>query len=220
MRHLEHIGPRQTPGQEDRIDALLDVAHQQRTLAPELREQHDRHVVDAGSFVGRLGSNGSGVGPEHREPDAIKRERIAGPEPAAFDVAQPQRELPRGVAGTAAAHPDVERPADPVALEEQRESGDVILVRVRQQQQVDAAVPRRETAVERRDQSFRIRSAVDEHAGSARPLHEDGVTLSDIERDDPEPAVRAVRGQEPRRDDGHGERPERNARHRPAKCLQ
>ena len=58
MGDLEEVDPRQAPGEEDRIDALLDVAGQEEALAPEGPEQDDRDVVDAGPGVGRLGRDG------------------------------------------------------------------------------------------------------------------------------------------------------------------
>jgi len=68
-----------------------------------------------------------------------------------------------------------------VALEEQGESGDVILVWVRQDQGVDASVPRRDAAVEGDEQAVGVRTAVDQQPTAARALDKDRVALSDIE---------------------------------------
>jgi hypothetical protein len=52
MRHLEEIDARQARSDERRIDVFLDVAHQEEPAWPDLAEQDDRHVVDAGPAVG------------------------------------------------------------------------------------------------------------------------------------------------------------------------
>ena len=113
---------------------------------PDLAEQDDRDVVDAGAAIGR---RRAGTWPRigHRTRRSIsstsagrrRRGRAAPARPAAPSVAQPRR-----VAGTRAAHPRLEDAADAVALEQQGEPGDVVLVRVAQDDGVDPAVPRRD----------------------------------------------------------------------------
>jgi hypothetical protein len=55
MGDLEQVDLGQAFGQELWVDVLLDVAHQQEAAQTDLAEQHDRHVVDPGATVGRLG---------------------------------------------------------------------------------------------------------------------------------------------------------------------
>ena len=68
-----------------------------------------------------------------------------------------------------------------ISLEEQGKAGDVILVRMRQDQRVDASIPWRDAAVERDEQAVGIRPAVDQQPTAVRALDEDGVALSDVE---------------------------------------
>ena len=67
---LEEVDMRQVVLQERRIDALLDVAHEQDATLPDLAEQHDRHVVDAGAAIGRRGRHLTAEWPEDAEATA------------------------------------------------------------------------------------------------------------------------------------------------------
>ena len=177
---------RQVVLQERRIDALLDVAHEQDATLPDLAEQHDRHVVDAGAAIGWRGGHLAADRPEDAEADLVDVEVVTGREPEpdrrtrSRQVAQPRR-----VAGPRAAHARLEDPADLVALEQQGETGDVILVRVAEDDGVDPSVPRRDPGVEGDEQAARIRTTVDEQAAAARALDEDRVALADVEDGDP-----------------------------------
>jgi predicted transcriptional regulator len=55
MGDLEQVDVRQVVLEQRRVDALLDIAHQQEASLPDLAEKDDRDVVDAGPAVGRLG---------------------------------------------------------------------------------------------------------------------------------------------------------------------
>ena len=115
-------------------------------------------------------------------------------------------ELPgeRAVAGSRSAHARLVDPADPVPVEEERHPGDVVLVRMGQDEDVDPAVPRRQPAIELDEQPVRIGAAVDEHPSAAAALDEDRVALADVEDRDPGGAVRSMgegrgRGRQPPR---------------------
>ena len=73
----------------------------------------------------------------------------------------------------------------------------MILVRVGEDEQVDPAIPRRQSRVERDEQPVRVRPAVDQQATAATALDEDRVALADVEDRHPDAAVGPVR----RRDD-------------------
>ncbi len=49
---FQQVDMRQALGQQRRVDAFLDIAHQQEPTRADLAEQHDRDVVDAGAPVG------------------------------------------------------------------------------------------------------------------------------------------------------------------------
>ena len=114
---------------------------------------------------------------------------------------------PGGVAGTRPVHPRFEDASDAVALEQERQAGDMVLVRMAQDDRVDAAVPRRDPAIERHEQAVGIGSAVDEQAAAARALDQDRIALPDVE--DRDPCERAGC----RRDDGTGDQQRADQRH-------
>ena len=78
-------------------------------------------------------------------------------------------------------HPGLEDPAHAVALQDPDEAGDVILVRMCQHDEVDPAVPRRDSRIELGEQPLRVRSAVHEHPAAGAALDEDRVALAHIE---------------------------------------
>ncbi len=179
---LEQVDMRQAVGQQRRVDAFLDVAHQQEAARTDLAEEDHRDVVDAGAAIRRDCRDLPADRPQHVQVDLVDGEPVAGGQ-AEPDRRAGSRELaqPGGVAGARPAHPRFEDAADVVALEEQRESGHVILVRVGQDQGVDPPIPRRDAAVERDQQPVGIRTTVDEQPATVRALDEDRVALPDVE---------------------------------------
>ena len=110
--------------------------------------------------------------------------------PAAIDrragATGPRQPIEPGrVARSRPAHPGLEHPADAVAVEQEGQAGDVVLVRVRQDDRVDPPVPRRDPPIELDEQPVGIRPAIDQQAAAARALDEDGVALPDVEDRDP-----------------------------------
>jgi hypothetical protein len=182
VRDLEQIDVRKALGQQRRVDALLDIAHQQEPARADLSEQHHRDVVDAGAAVRRDCRDLTADRPEHLHGDVVNGEAVtSGQAEPDRGVGSGQFAQPGGVAGAGAAHPRLEDTADVIPLEEQCEAGHVILVGVGQDQRVDPSIPRRDVAVERDEQPVGIGSAVDEQSATARALDEDRVALSDIE---------------------------------------
>ena len=182
MRHLEEVDARQALGEERRVDAFLDIAHQQEPAGPDVTEEDDRHVVDARPAIRRRRRHLTADRPQDPQVDVVHGEAVAGGD------REPDRrgrcgELsqPGGVAGAGAAHPGFEDAGDVIALEKQGKTGDMILVRVRQDQRVDASIPWRDAAVERDEQAIGIGPAVDQQPTAARALDEDRVALSDVE---------------------------------------
>jgi len=202
---LEHVHPGHTAGEKDRVDALLDVAGEEEPLRAERPEEDDRHVVDARSGVRRLRRYGTGVGPEDAEADIVEGEPVAGAEPARLSTLLRELRRPGTVAGARAAHPGFDDPADPISREQEGEPGDVVLVRVAEDQQVDPPIPRWQVGIERDEESVRVGTSVDEEARPAIAVDEDRVTLADVEHGDPHVTVRAARHDRPETPDGDDE---------------
>jgi hypothetical protein len=81
----------------------------------------------------------------------------------------------------------------------------VILVRMRDHDQVEAPVPRRDARIQRGDQAVGVRPAVHQQAAAVTPGHEDGVTLPDVEDLEPRVAVRQAGGADRDAGDDDGE---------------
>ena len=75
---LEHVDTGESPGEEDRVDAFLDVAGEQEAPLAYLAEEDDRDVVDAGAGVGWLTRDRRPIGPQHPKADVVEGEAVAG----------------------------------------------------------------------------------------------------------------------------------------------
>jgi hypothetical protein len=167
MRDLQHIDGRQAPADEHRIDLLLDIAGQEEAPARHLAKEDDRHVVDAGPRVGRLGRHTAGIRPQHADVGVIDSHPITRRQSTGLDVPRGQLSGPGGVTGTWPAHARLVHATDAVARQEERQPGYMILVGVGEHQRVDPPVPRREALVERNKEAIRIGAAVDEQTAAA-----------------------------------------------------
>ena len=115
-------------------------------------------------------------------------------------------------------HAGLEHPTDPVSLEDADEAGDVVLVRVRQHDDVDPPIPGRDPRVELEQQAVRVRPAVDEHPGAVARLEQDRVPLTDVQHDEPGRPQGRVADRERREHDQEARPGEREAlRERPAR---
>lgn len=187
---LEQVHRRQTLREQARIYVLFDVTGKQEPAVADLAEQHDRHVVDPAAGVGRLHRHLPADRPQHAHRDLVhgqsvtRRDRQVDWRPRSC-----QSSKPGGVAGSWPAHPGLQHALDPVAVEQQRQPRDMVLMGVRQDDHIDPAVPRRDPPIELDEQPIRIRSAVDQHSTTARPLDEDRVALSHVQDRHPDDAA-------------------------------
>jgi hypothetical protein len=216
VRHLEQVDLRQSLGQERWVDALLDIAHQEHPARADLAQQHDGHVVDGRAAIRRFEGNLAADRPQDAQPDLIDGQAVPGPEAQAYWSAHGTEPTgPRGIAGTRSEHPRLEHAADAVALEQERQARDVVLVRMAQDDRVDPAVPRRDPPIEGHQQAIGIGSAVDEEPTALRAFHEDGIALPDVEDGDPGPSAGCRgdhrTGDEQRTDQRDGADPARRA---------
>ena len=163
------------------IDLFLDVPREQEPTTGHGAEQDDRHVVDPGAGVRWLARHGTGHRPQHLERDVVDRQPVPGGEEAARRWASGEFRGPGRVSGTGPEHPGLERPTDAISLEQHGQPSDVIFVRVRQDDGIEPAIPRRDPPIELDEQPVGIRPAVDEQAPAARALDEDRVALPDVQ---------------------------------------
>ena len=203
VRHLQRIDPRKAPRDESRVDLLLDVAGEQESLASDVAEEDDRDVVDPSSVIGRLLGHRARVRPEDPEADVIDGQPVAGGEGPAGDAPGCKGALERGVSGTRSDHSGLEQTLHPVPVEHGGQTGRVVLVRVGQDDDVDAPIPRRQALVERDEKASGVRTAVDEETTTTLPLQKDRIALPDVENGQARDTVGPV---------GHGNRERRNGR--------
>ena len=208
VRHFEQVDVWKVVCQQTRIDLLLDVPHEQEPSRPDLTEQYDRHVVDAAAAVRRHRGDLAADRPQHTQRDLIDGQAIAcGQAESDRAVGSSQLPQPGGVSRSRAAHAGFEDARDVVALQEEGEPGDVILVRMREDQGIDPTIPWRDAAIECDQQSVRIWTAIDEESPAARALDEDGIALADIEDRHPRESRRPDHDNGP----GHGHADEEGA---------
>jgi len=189
VSRLEEIERRQPPGDETLLHGRLRVAGEQEPPPLERAEQHDRAVVDDAPVVRRACRDARRVRPEGDDLDPVENEAVAGGQPG------PGHATCRGGAGErlearpAARHPRLGQLAHPVSLEEERDPGQVVLVGVRDDDEVQPPVPGRQAGVEGDEQAIRVRAPVDQHPPARGPLDEDRIPLADIEHDHVGPAI-------------------------------
>jgi hypothetical protein len=224
MGDLQEVDMGQSTGEERRVDRLLDVARQQERVSADLAEEHDRDVVDRRAAIGRMERHRARIRPQHPEIDVVDLQSIPGPErPARGPTGLPddlfELATPRGVAGSGSDHARLEHPAHAVSLEQQRQAGDVVLVGMAQHERIDPAVPGRQPLVEGDQQPSGIRPAVDEESTAAATLHEDRITLPDVEDRDARRAIRAVDHGERHAEGRHDEQPDGDALSSRRPCM-
>jgi hypothetical protein len=192
MGDLEHVDARgrgHAASQELRVDGLLDVAGQEHPSRSEAEVEHGRDVVDARARIGRRDGHLAARRPADVERRIVEPQPVTGRHPTSHDVEAVKGRVEGGVAGARPAHADLGHEGDTVACQQQGKAGHVILVRVRQHDDVEPPIPRRQPSVEQDEQPVRVRTPIDEQATTAIPLDEDGVALADIEHGHAQPAV-------------------------------
>jgi hypothetical protein len=210
---LQQVHPGQSAADELRVDLLLDIAGKQEAVGTGLRQEDDRHVVDGGAAVRRPFRHPVRVGPEHLEADPIEAQAVASDQPAARWATGPQGRRPGLVAGTWPERPGLVDAADAVAREQRGQSSHVVLVRVRQHEDVDAAIPRRQSLVERDQESSRVGPAIDQEATAPPTLDQDAVALTDVKDHDAGDPVGPVRERDRERNRCGRKRHRRHAGH-------
>ena len=202
MPDLQHVDRlEQAPGRERGLDRRLRVAGQQCREAPELEPQDDGAVVDVTLGKGRVGVLLRGI-EDARGHSGAKVERLAGPEQRDLHASVGRIGQQSVIGRIAEGNSGVEHRPDPEPVQDVDQSGDVVLVRVADHEQVDA--PREEGQVRTNpaQRQLRFRTAVDQHRPAVWRLDEDRVALADIEHRQVEEPVWA-RGDRDRQQQRH-----------------
>ena len=187
--HLERVGVAQSACEEDGVDLLLRVAHEQEPASPDRELEHDGQVIDALAVLRRGGRHAPGVRPQHPEVPVVDGEPVAAGQPPARLVVPVEQAGEGDVAGTRTRHPGLEEAPDAVSADQSDQPSRVILVGMGEHDHVEAPVPGGQPGVQENAQAVGIRPAVDQDPASRRALDEDRVALSDVEEGDPRPAI-------------------------------
>jgi hypothetical protein len=212
VRDLEQIDRREALGEQRRVDVLLDVPGQQEAPLTHHPEQHHRHVVDAAAGIRWFGRDLATDGPQHPHRDLVDRQPVSGPDRQAWRRPGSSQSIDPGcVAGSRTAHAGLQDATDPIAIEQQGQPGNMVLVGMREDDRVQPPVPRGDASVELDEEAVRIRPAVDQESTAVGSLDEDRVALTDVEDRDPcharWPRHDHAAGDRHGDDQGHGRHP-------------
>ena len=187
---LQHIDDEECPpAHEDCLDGCFGIPGKQRG-EPAIANQHDhRSVVDVA-----LGERRSRIG-LRRVHDLdrggrIEHETLTGSRECAADLPIGHFGYESSVRRVLERNAGMEYGADMESVQHLDQSRDVVLVRMAQNEQVDAAREEREVGPQPSERQLRIRATVDQHRRARGGLQEDRVALADVEGRQVETPVR------------------------------
>ena len=186
---LEQVDPPERPTRDQRrLDRCLRVAREERPERAMVDLEHHRSVVDVA-----VGEGSARIGVRRVE-DAQEGRRVEGDVRAcagerdgdAGGVGIGQEPFVRRIVeGDAGVHDS----ADPKAIEHLDQAGDMVLVWVAQDEQVDPASVEGQVGADVPQGELGVWTTVDEHGGPVRGLDQDGVALANREHRDVEASI-------------------------------
>jgi len=151
MGHLEQIPWPVVVGdpfEEVVVVVVLEVAGEQDALLPDAHRQHDRGAVDGATVREDPVRDGVCRRPQDVDAGLAQRERIALGEASSWDVVAEGRGPQLEHATALGVHVRLEDTADSIARQQPGQARRMVLVRVREQSDVDVAVPAGDAFVE------------------------------------------------------------------------
>jgi hypothetical protein len=178
---LQHDDRRQQPPiDQDRFDGCLRVAGEQCSESAVPDDHDHRSVVDVALRQGRRGI-GIGRVDDLDRCGRVEVEVLAGPRERDGDRRRGGIGQQAVVGGILEGDARVQHGGDVEPMEDVQQAGDVVLVRVSQDEQVDPTFEERKVGAQPAQREVRVRPAVDQHRGAGRGLDEDRVALPDVE---------------------------------------
>jgi hypothetical protein len=179
---LEHVDRRDQPALDEQpLDRRLRVAGQQRRESAVAHERDDRAIVDV-AFGQRQECIGFGRVDDLEAGGCVEVEDRAGTGQSELGLgldAGIGQELVVGMVVVADAR--VEHRVDPVAGQHMDQPGHMILVRMAEEHELDAASEEGERSTHAPQRELGVGPAVDERGGTGRCLDEDRVALADVQ---------------------------------------
>ena len=163
MSDLEHVDRPQNAATDERcLHRRLGVAGQQRRESGMAQYEHDRAVVDValrqrGRCIGLRGEQDLERGRR------IQRQHLAGSGEPDLDGCGGRVGQQSVEGGILEADAGMQDGTDPMPVQDLDEPGDMILVRMAQDQQIDPACEERRVRTEAAQCQLRVRTPVDEH---------------------------------------------------------
>jgi hypothetical protein len=187
---LEQVDPRQQPARRQRrLHRCLGIAGEERGKAAVAEHEDDRAIVDVTLGEGSMGVLSRRI--EHLERSGtVEHERLAGDDAADGEPCPGRIGQEAVIGGVLEMDSSVDEEADIEPIEHVHEAGDVVLVRMAENQQVDASREEGHVRPETSQRQLGVRTAVDQGGRSVGRLDQDGVTLSDVEDGDVKEPVR------------------------------
>jgi hypothetical protein len=176
--------------EEVAIHVLLEIAGEEDALGADPDVQDERRVVHRSPGLGSGLGHAGGRRPDDLGVRLTDGERIATLEAHDRHAMTLGLLAVGGVAAAVAAHAVVDEDTDAVAREQPGEAADVVLVRVGQQGDIDAAVPDRDALIEAAHEQVGVATAIHEHPGAVVRLEQDRIALPDVEDGDAQDATR------------------------------
>jgi hypothetical protein len=189
---LEEVEMGDSARHEDGVDGLLGVAREEEELSTIVAKENDGQVVDPPTLVHWAGGDGDGIGPQDPQLHAVEGEPVARCQAPTREPGCCDRLLPGSVARTGAGDARLQNPTHPVAPHQTGQPAVVIFVGVTEEDDVEAAIPRREAAVEAFEEAVGVGSAVDEETPTVGSFQEDGISLADVEDRHPKDSWRSM----------------------------
>lgn len=191
--------------EHDRIEEQVREGVVRRIPGKQERDPAERHAEDEADVLAAALARRQRRDLQRADPETVARgERAAGHARALRTLAPEAAERHVLHAARLRGEPHV------VAVEDREESGAVVLVRVREHDEVDPPLPRGEAAAEQGEEASGIRTTVDEDDRAAE-LQQERIALTDIERADA--GHRSGRAENARADNERGEHKTRGRAH-------
>jgi hypothetical protein len=204
MRHLQDVPatrPDAQHGEQVVVAVLLEVSGQEGPLPPEAERQHDGGVVHGAPDRWRHGRQDLQWWPQHVDPRGAEAEGVALREAdtrhAEAFGGRTKRPRPCAISG----HAGLGDAPHAIARHECPEAAGMVLVRVREQDEVDAAVPDGDPLIEPAHEQVGVGAPIHQDPSTASGLEQDRVTLADVEDGDAQ--LRRRTGDEDEAEDGN-----------------
>ena len=186
---LQHVDRRQqVAGEQGGLNRRFGIPGEQSRKAAMAQQEHDRSVVDVAVRQRSPSIHLAGIENLDRC-GRVKRHHLPRPSNCQRDRRVCRVGQQAIVGRIFVTESGVQDCADAEALENLQQAGDVVLVWMAQDEQVDASREEGQVRAQPPQRELRVRAAIHKHGCAARSLDQNGVALADIEHGHVQPAI-------------------------------